>query len=40
MAASGGNGAIQMDGRLVDLAHIKLADALLERQALIDARRR
>lgn len=40
MAKSGGNGAIQMDGRLVDLAHIKLADAVLERQALIDARRR
>jgi len=40
MAASGGNGAIQMDGKLVDLAHLKLADALLERQALIDARRR
>lgn len=40
MAQSGGAGAIQMDGKLVDLAHLKLADALLQRQALIDARRR
>ena len=40
MAASGGNGAIQIDGKLVDLAHIRLADALLERQALIDRRGR
>ncbi|TAJ81428.1 MAG: CoA ester lyase [Reyranella sp.] len=40
MTASGGNGAIQLDGKLVDLAHIKLADALLERQALVDARKR
>ena len=40
MAAAGGAGAIQIDGRLVDLAHIKLADAMLERQALVEARRR
>lgn len=39
MAKSGGAGAIQLDGRLVDLAHIKLADAVLERQTMIDARR-
>jgi malyl-CoA/(S)-citramalyl-CoA lyase len=38
MAASGRNGAIQMDGKLVDLAHIKLADALLERHALVKER--
>lgn len=40
MAAAGGNGAITVDGKLVDLAHLKMADAVLARQALIDARGR
>lgn len=40
MAASGGDGAITVDGKLVDMAHLKAAELVLERQALIDAKGR
>jgi malyl-CoA/(S)-citramalyl-CoA lyase len=33
-----GNGAIQLDGRVVDMAHIKKADAILARQSQIDGK--
>jgi malyl-CoA/(S)-citramalyl-CoA lyase len=35
-----GQGAVGADGVLVDMAHLKMADALVQRQALIDATRR
>lgn len=38
MHEASGNGAIQLDGRVVDMAHIKMADAILARQSLIDGK--
>lgn len=37
-AIAAGNGAVQFDGRMIDLAHVRQAGNLLARQRLIDAR--
>jgi citrate lyase beta subunit len=39
-AEADGAGAVLVDGKLADLAHLKMVRTIMDRQALIDAPRR